>query len=537
MNAILGIAEIQLQNESLDRGMRDALEKIYASGDLLLGIINDILDFSKIESGKLELNPIDYDFNAFTDHLKSMFDYIAQKKGLEFILECSGDLPECLFGDDLRLRQTLTNIVGNAVKFTQEGYVCLRITHSDGRLTFEIEDTGIGIRKEDLPKLFHAFEQVDKSKNRNVVGTGLGLTICKSFIEMMGGTITLDSVYGQGTTFTISIPAVIGSKEKMIQNKADVESRNISAPGAKVLIVDDNEFNLKVAHGLLSLLDINAETVDSGFKAVELVKQNDYDIVFMDHMMPEMDGVETTSLIRGLGDKYSSLPVIALTANAIHGAKEMFLESGFNDFISKPINSSELVRVLEEWLPSEKIQAKDAPEDPQELLSKEEQLRRKSIVTFVKDNQNTFEAFSGALSSGDIKTAHRLAHTLKSSAGYLGKRNLQHAAAVLEEALQDGIDHHTPEQLDSFEWELEKALNEFKPFVAEAQENKKDAVEVGADEVKQILDEVKPFLEKGDFAAVDYVEKLQGIAGLENLAALIDDYDFEGALALLNTLG
>jgi signal transduction histidine kinase/DNA-binding response OmpR family regulator len=281
MNAIIGMGELLL-HEQLSDIQKGYVSDIVVSANALLGIINDILDFSKIESGKLELNPVDYSLKAFIEHIKSMFVYITEKKGLEFRLECGEALPEIIYGDDLRLRQALTNIIGNAVKFTEKGHVLLKITETDGSLVFEIKDTGIGIRKDDLPKLFHAFEQVDKSKNRNVVGTGLGLTISKSFVEMMGGKITLESEYGQGTVFTIIVPFVSGSKEQLERKTETYEKYSVSARGANVLVVDDNEFNLKVACGLLNLMDIEAETADSGLKAIEMISKKDYDIVFMD---------------------------------------------------------------------------------------------------------------------------------------------------------------------------------------------------------------------------------------------------------------
>jgi len=534
MNAITGMGEL-LQHENLDERQMEYVNDIVVSAQSLLAIINDILDFSKIESGKLELNPVDYDLNVFLEQIRAMFVYIAQKKGLEFKIECGEGLPEILFGDDLRLRQALTNIIGNAVKFTEKGFVRLNISASDGSLIFEIQDSGIGIRQEEQSKLFNAFEQVDKSINRNVVGTGLGLIISKSFVEMMGGNITFKSEYGQGSVFTISIPAVIGSRERIENRSAETEAHSISAPDASILVVDDNEFNRRVASGLLGLMDIRAVTADSGFMAIDLVKQNDYDIVFMDHMMPEMDGVEATAQIRELGGKYGNLTIIALTANATQGAKEMFLENGFNDFISKPINTGELVRVLESWLPSEKIKVRTEPMDPQIRLGREEQLRRKAIITFIKDNQYTFEAITNALSNSDIKTAHRIAHTLKSSAGYLGKHVLQEAALSLEMSLQADPPGFTPEQLGILERELISALDEFEPVLIEAESRKPGTVQVDSEKLTALLMEIKPLLEKGDFGASSYVEKLQGIAGMNELAEKIDDYDFEGALQLLKS--
>jgi len=533
MNAIIGMGEL-LQHEDLSERQKEYVDDITLSSKALLEIINDILDFSKIESGKLELNPIDYNLIALLSHIEAMFAYITKRKGLSFILEPVGDLPEILYGDDIRLRQILTNILGNAVKFTEKGYVRLRVTASEDMLFFEITDTGVGIRKEDQPKLFKAFEQMDKALNRNIVGTGLGLVISRSFIDMMGGTITLESEYGQGTVFTIAIPIVLGN-EDLVKGCNTEEERSIIAPEAKVLVVDDNEFNRKVASGLLNLMEIEAETTDSGYKAIELVSSKDYDIVFMDHMMPGMDGVEATFEIRKMGGKYEHLPIIALTANAVSGAKEMFLENNFNGFLSKPIDSNELKRVLECWLPSEKVYIKDRSDDPETRVHKEDELRKKSIVTFVKENINTFEQVTESLSAGDIKTAHRIAHTLKSSAGYLGKNELQDAALSMELSLGAETPVYSPEQLEVLKKWLEEALREFEPIFIEAESNKPAAVQIDNEELTSLLSEIKPLLEKGDFGASDYVEKLQSIAGMEELAERIDDYDFEGALQILKS--
>ena len=352
MNAIIGMTEL-LANEQLSEHQMGFIDDIKVSAHSLLLIINNILDFSKIESGKFTLNPVHYDFHAFIDNIISMFRYVAQKKGLEFKFESVGEIPEYLYGDDLRIRQILTNICGNAIKYTEKGQVKLKISFSDGKLIFEISDTGMGIRKEDMPRLFDAFERMEMEKNRSIAGTGLGLPICKSFVEMMGGCILVDSEHGQGSVFTVVIPAVLGDKTKVKSVMNIGKEQALCAPDVSVLVVDDNEFNLRVAEGLLGLFKIKTKTASSGKEAIDLVQKNDFDLVFMDHMMPEMDGVEATGIIRKLGAQYENLPIIALTANAINGAKETFLSSGFNGFISKPISIQELNEVLSEWLPIE----------------------------------------------------------------------------------------------------------------------------------------------------------------------------------------
>jgi len=535
MNAIIGMGEI-LSHEPLSGRQMGYVHDIIVSSKSLLDIINTILDFSKIESGKFELNYVDYSLRQLVDNVTSMFAYVAHDKGLKFIVKVQDDLPEYLYGDDLRLRQALTNICGNAIKFTEKGCVKLTIKASNDKLLFTVEDTGMGIRKEDLPKLFNAFEQVNKAKSRSVVGTGLGLSICKSFVEMMGGEIIVESEYGFGSAFTIILPIVKGNAENIRKTETAIKEHLISAPDAKILVTDDNEFNLKVASGLLNFMEIEPETADSGDKAIEFIKKNDYDIVFMDHMMPEKDGIETVHEIRKLGGKYKKLTIIALTANAVTGARKMFLENGFSDYISKPINADELQDIVQKYLPPDKVRVLDKNINKQALLDKEEQLRLKSIVTFVKENKNTFERITNSLSTGDIKTAHRIAHTLKSNAGYLGRKELQKAASILETSLQNETDNHTPEQLGILEKELASALLEFKPIVIETESKKSDVVQIEADKLAALFKELKPLLEKGDFSAVGYVEKLQGIAGMKELAERIDDFDFMGALKVFNSI-
>jgi len=536
MNAIIGMGEL-LSREQLDDRQSGYVNDIVVSAKSLLDIINDILDFSKIESGKLELMPVDYDLCALLDNIESMFIYVAEKKGLEFKLECESELPCFVFGDDIRLRQVLINICGNAVKFTETGYVLLKVTTSEDSLIFEITDTGVGIRQEDMAKLFTAFEQVDKSINRSVVGTGLGLALSRSFVEMMGGSISIESEYGKGSTFTISVPISSGDAGNIQRVGIDTSEQTLSAPRARILITDDNDFNLKVASGLLNLMDIEAQTANSGYKAIELVQKHDYDIVFMDHMMPEMDGVETVREIRNLGGKYEELIIVALTANAVGNVREMFIENGFSDFISKPIDVAKLYEIIKRHLPPEMIETEVArPEAHQERLSREEELHLKATITFVKENLHTFEDIIASINRGDIKTAHRIAHTLKSSAGFLGKKDLQDAAYSLEDALKDETADHTPMQLRVLEVELDKALREFMPLYEQAQSMRPDNVQIDSETLAAILSELEPLLVKGDFGAVDYITRLQGVAGMEELTQRIDDYDFEGALMELRTL-
>jgi signal transduction histidine kinase len=270
MNAIIGMSDI-LMRSSLSKRDTECVNDINESAHSLLSIINDILDLSKIESGKMSLNPVHYDFPSMMDNVVSMFTYVAKKKGLEFRFETEHELPKYLYGDDVRLRQMLVNICGNAVKFTENGFVRLRYACNDSIMAFEIQDTGVGITKEDIPNLFKDFEQSATSKNRYITGSGLGLAISKRFAEMMGGNIVLESEYGKGSCFKITIPLIIGDSSKAVANDEWYEEKSIQINNASILVVDDNEFNLKVAHGLLSLYGIDADTAGSGKKAIAKV--------------------------------------------------------------------------------------------------------------------------------------------------------------------------------------------------------------------------------------------------------------------------
>jgi len=363
--------------------------------------------------------------------------------------------------------------------------------------------------------------------------TGMGELLQHEHLESRQMGYVNDIVASAKSLINLINDIVEGNNIQVAEKNVAKDSHALYAPEANVLVVDDNELNRKVACGLLSLMKIEAETADSGSKALELVRLNDYDIIFMDYMMPEMNGIETTAFIRGMGEKYEHLPIIALTANVVPGARELFLANGFNDFVPKPVDSEELVRVLEDWLPLNKINTNVNFEKHQSFLNGEEELRRKSIVTFIKDNRDTFERITGSLSASDLETAHRIAHTLKSSAGYLGKKKLQNAALSLELSLRGDNPSYTHDQLDVLISELDKVLREFEPILKDAEAAKFKSVQIAEDELNALLMEIKPLLEKGDFRAGSYVTKLRGIAGMEELADKIDEYDFVGALELL----
>ncbi|MDR1446038.1 MAG: response regulator [Treponema sp.] len=358
MNAIIGITSM-LGDTNLDCRQRNFIKNIQNSSNMLLNIINDILDFSKIEAGKMELVQEYFSLERMLECLKNMFVPLFSEKDLSLQWFFSESLPEVIFGDEKRISQIMTNLLNNALKYTREGGVVFRAENvfvPDGEipvLRFLVKDTGIGIRKESIPRLFTSFEQLDLVRNKRIQGTGLGLAITKRLCDLMNGTIDVESEYGKGSVFTVTLPLKTGGKADLPEG--EISLVHFSAPEARVLLVDDIEINLEVASYLLGAFDIEPETARSGREAIEKVKGETYDLILMDHMMPDIDGVEAARIIRDMGDVKAGIPIVALTANAVSGAREMFISSGFNGFLSKPMDSNAVAEALLRWLPECRI--------------------------------------------------------------------------------------------------------------------------------------------------------------------------------------
>jgi len=372
ISAILGITEIQLQDRTLREDIREALGRIYSSGDLLLGIINDILDFSKIEAGKMELVPVKYYVSSMINDIVQLNKIKNENKPIEFKLQVDEFLPAELIGDELRIKQIMNNLLSNAFKYTDKGEVALSITAEQARgglsttatIVFKVSDTGQGMTTEQIQKVFDEYSRFNMEVNRTTQGTGLGMNITRNLVYMMDGSIFVKSTPGKGTEVTVKLPqriessgAIIGKKmaETLQQFKMSSASQAEKAqitydpmPYGSVLVVDDVETNLYVAKGLLSPYELSLETANSGFEAIDKVKSGGvYDIIFMDHMMPKMDGIEATKILREMGYNGN---IIALTANAIVGQSEMFMKNGFNGFISKPIDIRQLNAALNKMI-------------------------------------------------------------------------------------------------------------------------------------------------------------------------------------------
>lgn len=385
INGILGMDSILIK-ECKDEHLLEYARDIQSASQTLLSIVNDILDISKIESGKMDILPVQYELFSVINDCYNMIFFKAQDKKLELELMIDPCIPSELFGDEVRIRQIINNLLSNAVKYTQEGTVTLAMDFEEQEsaridLIILVKDTGIGIKKEDFEKLFESFQRLEEKRNRTIEGTGLGLNLTKRLIEMMGGTLTVESVYGEGSTFTARIPQEVRSSEQMGDFMERYQRRmvpagqrkdSLTAPKARILVVDDVEMNLKVVKGLLRETKIQIDTAMSGKECLERIQKQSYDMIFLDHMMPEMDGIETLRQMRqteGYTDR--AVPVIALTANAISGSKEMYLNAGFHDYLSKPVREEALLGMLRKYLRKELIENGEAVQNPDRRVSDE----------------------------------------------------------------------------------------------------------------------------------------------------------------------
>lgn len=381
MNAIVGLSDI-IMEESKGRKVYSYACDIKSASRNLLALINDILDLSKVEAGKMELVCADYHIKNIVDEVINMMDSAASKRGI--LLKCEYDMsiPCKYYGDEGRIRQILINLLNNGLKFTKEGYVKLSVGGRAGEtpdteiLHMEVRDTGCGIKEEDIAKIFENFSQVDAKRNRSVEGTGLGLSITRHLVELMKGTIRVESVYGEGTVFILDIPQKIVDRRSLTEVPKEIvrqedEIQIFTAEDCRVLVVDDNLVNRKVARGFLKPYGFLIDEAESGRKSIACVKEKKYDIIFMDHMMPEMDGIEAVQLIRSeCGENGMSPVIIALTANAMEGVREMFLENGFQDFVTKPLDKKALNETLRKWIPKQRRREPDSWEESVEKMRK-----------------------------------------------------------------------------------------------------------------------------------------------------------------------
>ncbi len=474
INAIMGMNEMVIR-ESKDENILEYSANLQNAARTLLGLVNDILDFSKIEAGKMEIIPVEYHVSSLLNDLVHMIESRAAKKDLYFKINVSETMPSVLFGDEIRIKQIITNILTNAVKYTEQGGVTLNVTYrpiDEERLYFcvSVSDTGIGIKKRDLRKLFSAFERIEEERNRTIEGTGLGMNITQKLLEMMGSRLHVESVYGKGSTFAFQVEQRIINGEPIGNFQEDYKNslnqhkeyhESFTAPNANILVVDDTVMNLTVVKGLLKQTKIKIDTALNGTDCLTLVARKKYDIIFLDHRMPGMDGIETLAAMKKIKNNPNiKTPVISLTANAISGAKEQYLAAGFEDYITKPINSTALENMIVKYLPDEKVLPADESENTEpiediklpEWLTKVEGLDINAGV----ENCGSAEAYLDALTvfaesiipaaglienyykSEDWKNYTTKVHALKSTAKVVGAAELSEKAKRLEDAGNSG---------------------------------------------------------------------------------------------------
>lgn len=465
MNAIMGFADLAL-DEVENPEAKEYLEYIKSSSVSLLGIINDVLDISKIESGKMEIIPVEYNSMDLFDEVSVIMETQARKKNIEYNTNIDVNIPRRLKGDSKRIREILINVVGNAIKYTNQGRVDFDVElqskgTKDVVLEIHIRDTGVGIKKDKLEKIFESFEQVGDLENYSVEGTGLGLAISKQLVELMAGSITVTSEYGRGSDFCIIIPqGFVDGQGASGNTKLLSDDYKIHTNKVKVLVVDDNIINLKVERGILEKLNMSVDTAESGKECLELIKRTKYDAIFMDQMMPEMDGVETLKAIREAYTFNRETPVVLVTANAIVGVKEKSMELGFDGYVSKPIIEDELIEVLLKILPTDKLEIRTQDRDGFDgrgynvkdlsMLSDLAKLGIKTdegmkycggidfyreILRISADNsKEKREKLESYLETGDFENYTILVHAVKSSLANIGAVELSCRAKELEQA-------------------------------------------------------------------------------------------------------
>ncbi len=573
INAVLGLNEMILRESEEPVTIKHAVD-IKNAGNTLLSLVNDILDFSRIEAGKMEILPVQYELSSTMNDLVNMIAARAEEKDLDVIVHVEETIPHLLYGDEVRIKQCVTNILTNAVKYTESGSVTLNVSsrslsEDEIALRFQVIDTGIGIKEEDLEKLFSPFERIEEIRNRTIEGTGLGMSIVKKILAMMDTKLEVKSVYGEGSDFSFEVkqkvcdPEPIGDFEENYNRAVENAERYreaFHAPEAKVLIVDDTKMNLTVIEGLLQQTLLQITTAQSGKETLELTAKERYDVILLDHRMPEMDGIETLEVLRKTASNPNrETPVIALTANAVAGAREMYLEAGFSDYLTKPIDAVKLEKTLVAFLPAEKLILPNDPRfaansshripeegvdpngylkgksgDAQHPLAKESDRQIHEILLKCTGIQlkeavrncgreailyDAIKEFLIALPSKSAQIAQYaeekdyrnytvLVHALKSSARLIGAKELSEQAAYLENCGNEGnereIEEKTPELLTLYRSYQEK-LSPVNPQTSRAEMEKPL---ITKEEFEEALMGMKEFVEAYDFDSADKILKM-----------------------------
>jgi len=582
INAILGM-DTMILRESNQSNVLEYARNVRSASNTLLSLINDILDFSKIESGKMEIIDGNYRLDSVINDLMNMMRGKAEEKGLELILKMQSDIPAQLVGDEVRVKQIILNILNNAVKYTKEGSVTFEIgyeqeTPDEMILCVWVRDTGIGIKKEDMKVLFSPYERIEENRNKLIEGTGLGLSITRNLLEQMDSELVVDSVYGEGSTFSFRIHQKIWGEDRISEEHLSLsetaleeeKKESYHAPDAKILVVDDVEMNITVLNSLLKRLQIYPDSCLSGKEALEYAGKNPYDLIFLDAMMPGLTGEETLQAIRKNCECNANTPIVVLTANAIVGAKEKYIKEGFTDYLSKPIDGEKLERTIERYLPKDKIKivSKKGQEASLQGLEKE-QLAQLKLLSEIKG----ISTESGKNASGDIETylsvcknfydtadtrIHMIqsfydeknlkdytiqVHALKSSARLIGADELSKLAFDMEmagkEERTDAIEAHTKELLNGYQFIKAEFGNVFAKSSQVDDGNKKELTEKKFNRrLKELLELMESFdfeNAKGlfkDFEKYRLPEEGQNI--YEKLKPFMADVNTDEVISLLN---
>jgi signal transduction histidine kinase/CheY-like chemotaxis protein len=544
MNSVIGFSELALDYEMPEKP-KEYVGKILENSQWLLQIINDILDVSKIEAGKMTLESIPFDLHDVFTLCRTASDPKAQEKGLTLHFYTEPFIGKRLVGDPTRLRQIFINLISNAVKFTNVGAVKVSATVTEAVddqivMRFEVKDSGIGMTAEQMRKVLEPFAQADYSTTRKYGGTGLGLSIIKSIIDIMGGELVVESTPGIGSKFSFELTFdTVDIAPDDEGAGADMNGEEIEKPAfdGDVLVCEDNKMNQEVIRRHLERVGLRAVIADNGKTGVDEVlrriqkNEKPFDLIFMDINMPVMDGLEASERIRELN---CGTPVVAMTANVMSSDKELYKHSGMYDCVGKPFTSQELWRCLLKYIKPTGAAAASAPAQPRY----EDGLLLDMQTIFVNDNQNKFQEFMDAVNAGDVKQAHRLAHTLKSNAGTIGKTALQTAAARAEELLSGGENRLTKELVNTLKTELDAALKELEPHLKKNTPKtvNASAPDAGGIALAGLMEELAAFLRKGSPDCLKFTEALRTIPGMEKLIRQIEDFDFDEAFETLSAI-
>ena len=546
INSIMGMNEMILR-ESGESEIRGYAYEVKTAADSLLSLVNDILDITKIEEGKITVVSVNYKLSSLLNDIYNLIRFRAESKKIRFEIIADENLPSVLNGDDVKLKQIITNLLTNAVKYTHEGTVTLEVkADENGDFLFSVRDTGIGVKEEDISRLFDYFERIEETRNRSIEGVGLGLNITVSLLKLMGSELKVNSVYGIGSEFYFTLKqevvnnAPIGElKLSLRAGEGERYSASFTAPEARVLIVDDNEINRKVFINLLKKTKISIEEASSGMECLEKTAKTRYDIIFMDHMMPEMDGIEALHILRASKENpCCDIPVVALTANAVAGAKEHYISEGFNAFLAKPINTEKLEKVVFRMLDKSLIESGEETDESESsaldfpvidgvdwnyaaLNLKDKALIANTVKMFrarLKADIAELDGYFEAIDDPEACSSYRVkVHSMKSSAALIGIVQLTGMAMELEKAARNGDTQiiRALHPVFSQRW-----LSYYEPLgeIAADESNLKNSAEY-MDEIIEIFNQIRFGAENMDVDVLD------------EMSALLDEYHFESPLA------